>query len=169
MARASDMHSETPTLHLLCGKIAAGKSTLSARLSQDKATILIVEDDWLNTLHPGEMSSISDYIKRMTNLRKLIGPHVVSLLNAGVSVVLDFQANTVDARQWMRELIDLASANHQLHFLDTPDEVCLSRLRARNAKGDHPFATTEEEFHRVSAYFVPPSPEEGFNIVRHTP
>ena len=48
-----------------------------------------------------------------------------------------------------------------------PDEVCLARLRARNAGGAHPFAATEEQFRRITAHFAPPSPEEGFNIVTH--
>ncbi|MDC9591234.1 hypothetical protein PSI23_18560 [Xenorhabdus sp. XENO-10] len=32
---------EKPTLHILCGKIASGKSTLSAKLFQQPMTIVI--------------------------------------------------------------------------------------------------------------------------------
>lgn len=156
-----------PTLHLLCGKIAAGKSTLAAKLAGSDGTVRIVEDDWLAALYPNEMSTAQDYVRCASKLRKVIGPHVVSVLNTGLSVVLDFQANTIESRQWMRAIIDEAEAEHQMHVLVPPDVVCLQRLRARNAGGDHPFAVSEEQFHQIAQHFVPPTPEEGFNLIIH--
>jgi len=44
-----------PTLHLLCGKIAAGKSTLAKELVAEHAAILLSEDTWLAQLYPGEV------------------------------------------------------------------------------------------------------------------
>ncbi|WP_439521227.1 AAA family ATPase [Marivita sp.] len=44
------MFATTPTLHLLCGKIASGKSTLTVQLSRTAGTIVIAEDEWLNGL-----------------------------------------------------------------------------------------------------------------------
>ena len=41
------------TLHLVCGKIAAGKSTLTARLGQEPDTVVIAENHWLARLYPG--------------------------------------------------------------------------------------------------------------------
>lgn len=161
------MSSKLPTLHLLCGKIASGKSSLAARLGGADGTVVIAEDDWLNALYSDKMNSISDYVRCMSKLRTVIGPHVAALLNAGVSVVLDFQANTVDARKWMRGILDQTQADHQLHVLDVPDDVCLARLHARNAAGDHPFAATEEQFRQITKHFVAPTPKEGFNIVVH--
>ena len=157
----------SPTLHLLCGKIASGKSTLSAQLGSFDGTVVLAEDDWLNALYFEEMNTISDYVRCMSKLRKIIGPHVVSLLDAGLSVVLDFQANTIESRNWMRCILDQTNAAHKLHVLDTPDEVCMARLHARNAQGDHPFAATEEQFRQISMHFVAPTSDEGFNIIWH--
>lgn len=161
------MSSKSPTLHLLCGKIASGKSTLTARLGSLDATVVIAEDDWLNALYSDEMSSISDYVRCTSKLRQIMGPHVAALLNAGISVVLDFPANTVETRDWMRGILEQTNAAHQLHVLDVPDEVCMARLNARNAHGDHPFAVTEEQFRQISSHFRAPSPDEGFDIVLH--
>ncbi|MEM5521991.1 ATP-binding protein [Sulfitobacter sp. AS59] len=161
------MSSTTPTLHLLCGKIASGKSTLTAQLSRTAGTIVIAEDEWLNGLYSEEMSSISDYMRCMSKFREVMGPHVVSLLNKGISVVLDFQANTISSREWMRAILEQTQAAHKLHLLDVPDEVCIARLHARNEQGDHPFAATEAQFRQISKHFVAPSSEEGFNIVVH--
>ncbi len=163
------MPSETPTLHLLCGKIASGKSHLAARLARQDNAVILAEDTWLHGLYGDQMSSVADFVRYSARLRSVVGPHVVDLLNAGVSVVLDFQANTVEARRWMRDVLAETKAAHVLHHLDVPDEVCLERLRARNADGAHPFAVTEAQFEKISAHFVAPSEEEGFDIVVHRP
>jgi predicted kinase len=41
------------TLHLVCGKIAAGKSALSARLAEPPGTVLIRENSWLKRVTAG--------------------------------------------------------------------------------------------------------------------
>ena len=96
-----------------------------------------------------------------------MGPHVIALLRAEMSVVLDYQANTVEARSWMRGLFKEGGAAHCLHVLDVPDDVRLERLHKRNADGSHPFQVSDEQFWQLSGYFVPPSEEEGFAIRVH--
>ena len=156
-----------PTLYLICGKIAAGKSTLAKRLAARPLTVLIGEDHWNSTLFPDEIKTIEDYSKYSTRLRRAMAPHVVALLKAGMSVVLDFQANTLAVRQWMRTLIDESGAAHELHFLDLPNETCRQRLRARNAAGQHPYQASDAEFDLFTRDFVPPAPAEGFNVIVH--
>ena len=157
-----------PTLHLICGKMAAGKSTLATKLSEADDTIRLTEDEWLGVLFSDQMSTGADYKRFSARLRAVMGPHVAALLRTGVSVVLDFPANTVDTRAWMRTVLDQTEAADQLHFLDVPDAVCLERLRQRNAEGEHPFQVTEAQFHQVSKHFQPPTDAEGFTIVRHS-
>ena len=156
-----------PTLHLLCGKVAAGKSTLATKLAETDNTILIAEDEWLATLFAEELQQPKDFLRCSTKLRVAMAPHIVALLRAGTSVVLDFQANTVESRVWMRGLLDKTEADHQLHVLAPPDDVCLARLRQRNASGAHPFTVSDEQFRQISAYFQPPKPDEGFHLVHH--
>ncbi len=157
------------TLHMICGKIAAGKSTLAANLAARPATIRISEDAWLSCLYKDEQKTIEDYVRNSRRLREVMGDHVVTLLQAGLSVVLDFPANTPASRQWMRSLFGRAGARHRLHFLDVPDDVCKARLRARNAAGTHAFNATDEEFDLFTSYFVPPSADEGFLVETHRP
>jgi len=156
-----------PVLHLLSGKIAAGKSTLAARLGAAPATVLIAEDTWLDALFGDQLQTVPDYLRCSAKLRGVIGPHIADLLGAGVSVVLDLPANTREVRGWMQGILDRSGAAHALHLLEVPDGVCLARLRARNASGAHPFAPTEEQFLRITGHFLPPAPDEGFVVVRH--
>ncbi len=153
-----------PTLHLLCGKIAAGKSTLAKSLAAAPATVLLSEDDWLARLYPGEIATLDDYRRCSKRLRGAVDGHVVALLRAGVSVVMDFPANTVEARGWLRCLFERAEAAHRLYWLDVADDICKVRLGQRNAAGGHAFAPSEADFDLFTRHFQPPAPEEGFQI-----
>src|SRR5919107_544047 len=93
-----------PTLYLLCGKIGAGKSTLARRLAARPATLLISEDHWTSNLFADDLKTLGDYSRLSARLRAAMGPHIVEILRQGLSVVLDFPANTVRNRDWMRSL-----------------------------------------------------------------
>lgn len=161
------MPSGSPELHILCGKIASGKSTLAARLSAKPYTVLITEDAWLDALFGEELQTCEDYVSFSRRIKAAMKPHITALLRARLSVVLDFPANTRGQRRWFKEIIESTGVAHVLHVLDVSGEVCLARLRARNNSGDHPFVVTDILFHEVTSYFTEPVADEGFTILRH--
>ena len=114
----------TSVLHLMCGKIASGKSTLATALAEQHAAILIGEDRWLAALYPDEIHSVADYVRSARRVRQVLQPLVTQLLGSGVSVVLDVPANTVADRQWLRALADGAHVPHCLHYLAVDDDTC---------------------------------------------
>ncbi|HYK03043.1 MAG TPA: ATP-binding protein [Thermoanaerobaculia bacterium] len=155
-------------LIFFCGKMAAGKSTLSRELALQESAVLLVEDEFLERLFPGEIADLAAYVRCSSRIREALGPHIRSLLSIGVSVVLDFPGNTRRQRAWFRRLIDDPGAEHELHFIDASDALCMRQLRKRSE--DLPAEsrwTSEAEFQAVTAYFEPPAVEEGFNVVRH--
>jgi predicted kinase len=156
-------------LHMVCGKIASGKSTLTKRLACTENALVISEDVWMAHLYPGEIRTLDDYVRCSARVRRVLSDHVQALLSAGMSVILDFPFNTINSRAWGRELFSGARVGHRLHYLDVSDEICKTRLRARNASGEHPFETTDAQFDQITQYFVPPSSAEGFQIVLHSP
>ena len=158
-------NTNVPTLHMLCGKVASGKSTLAQQLADKPKTLLISEDEWLSRLYPGDIKTLADYVRCAAKLRDVMGSHIEQLLAAGNSVVLDFPANTPDSRQWMRDILKKTGAAHTLHYLNVSNEECKMRLRRRNEDGSHRFTTSETEFDTITQYFVAPSPDEGFNVV----
>ncbi|MGE8352791.1 MAG: AAA family ATPase [Pseudomonas protegens] len=161
------IHSAPAVLHLLCGKIASGKSTLAKRLAEVPGSVLICEDQWLAQLYPGLIHSAADYVLHAQRLKNALEPLIITLLRGGTHVVLDFPANTLAQRAWLRALADKAQAEHRLHLLNVDEDVCLTRLRERNSQGDHPFSTSEEQFELICRYFVPPQAEEGLHILEH--
>ena len=152
---------------MLCGKIAAGKSTLAAELAKRHGALLISEDFWTSRLFGPEMKEVADYVRFSRRLREAMGPHLTELLRAGPSIVLDFPANTRANRAWMKGNYEAAGADHVLHFLDLPDEICRTRLRERNAAGEHEFAATDAQFDVITSYFEAPAEDEGFSIAAY--
>lgn len=164
------MEADRPaTLHLFCGRIAAGKSTLARQLASAPGTLLIGLDDWMSALYPSENQSLEDFIVLTARLRAVMGPHVAALLRLGVSVALDFPANTTRWRDWMRGILEESGARHELHLLDVPDAVCRARLRRRNESGGHAYTVDEATYDLFMRHFSPPAAEEGFNLVVHKP
>ncbi|NPT58173.1 AAA family ATPase [Paraburkholderia elongata] len=167
MSKSEGSSDEAAVLHMVCGKIASGKSTLTKRLAHTKNAVVISEDIWMTHLYPGELRTLDDYVRCSGRIRRTLTDHVQALLAAGMSVILDFPFNTIDSRSWGRELFNGAGVGHRLHYLDVSDEICKTRLKARNASGQHPFETTDAQFDEITQYFVPPSTTEGFQIVLH--
>ena len=88
--------------------MAAGKSTLARELAARERAALLVQDEFVERLFPGEIVDIPSYVKYAGRLNSAIGPHVVALLTLGTSVVLDFPGNTRSQRAWFRGLFEEA-------------------------------------------------------------
>lgn len=162
------MSEDQATLYFMCGKMAAGKSTLSQQLAREKNAVLLVQDSLLEALYPGEIQTIPDFVKFSARLRNAMSPHIWQLLAHGVSVVLDFPANTRIQRQWFRDLFEGAEVRHELHFIDVPDSLCKQQLKLRSANLPTGSAwTTDAEFDAITAYFQAPEVDEQFNVIIH--
>ena len=114
-------------------------------------------------------SAVADYVRCAQRIRGVLGPLVIDLLQSGVNVVLDFPANTLASREWLRGLAQAAQVEHRLHYLELDDDTCRSRLHARNAQGEHDFAATDAEFELITRHFCVPSEDEGLVIEVHRP
>lgn len=157
------------TLHFICGKAGAGKTTLARELGRSLPAVVFCEDEWIDTLG-FEVRSLDDFRKAASKCRKLIGPLAIELLRLGISVVFDFAGNTTAGRQWVRKIFEEAGADHVLHVIEASDAECLTNIRRRNderPEGVYWGPVSDETFHAVTAYFVTPQSEEGFRVLTH--
>jgi len=155
-------------LLFLCGKMAAGKSTVARELAERENAVLFSLDDFLERLFPGEVVDIASFVTYSARIRHALEPHIGALLSRGVSVVLDFPGNTRNQRAWFRGMFEAAEAEHELHFIVASDELCKRQLKER-AKGlpEGTRWTTDAEFDLITAYFETPAVDEHFNVIRH--
>ncbi len=155
-------------LTFFCGKMGAGKSTKSHLIAQEKNSVLLSEDEWLESLYPNSISSLEDYIKYSNQLKPQMKKLVQNILIAGTDVVMDFPANTVFQRKWFKSIFSEIDASHELIYLDVSNEICLEQIAKRRLEHPERASTdTEAMFEQVTKYFVEPCSEEGFNISRN--
>lgn len=153
------------TLVFFCGKMGAGKSTRAQQLAIEMDAILMSEDEWLAALYPEEIKSIGDYIAYSLRLKPLLKTHIQSVLRSGVSVVMDFPANTIKQRDWFREIFSEHDIPHRLLYLDVSDMQCLKQIgQRREQQPERAAFDTEAVFHTINSYFQAPSENEGFNL-----
>ncbi len=116
-----------------CGKMASGKSTLAKQLAEREDAVLLVQDEWLDTLFPGLIVNVASYLEYAGRINKMAAPHVAAILSKGVSVVLDFPANTRNQRAWFRRILDESGVEHELHFVNTSRRASARRSSRRAA------------------------------------
>lgn len=161
------MKSQIGTLVFFSGKMGAGKTTYSKWITEELNAILLSEDEWLASLYPQKILSLQDYLYYSNLLKPQMKKLVQSILLSGKDVVMDFPANTPNQRAWFNDIFSEVSGPHRLIFIDVENEVCLERIeKRRHEQPDRAATDTPEMFERMTAYFSPPSSEEGFNIER---
>lgn len=157
------------TLFLVCGKMGAGKSTLTRQLAKTHQAVLLSEDDWLAAHYPAAIQTFDDYRHYAAQIAPFVKAHVQQILLSGCNVVMDFPANTVKQRQWLFSIGTEADAEMHLTYLETTDALCLARLSTRRleqperAQFDRP-----EVFHHVSQFFQAPTADECRNLTLQT-
>lgn len=157
---------ERAKLTLLCGKMGAGKSTEASELVQERNAVLISEDEWLESLYPGQIQNLQDYINYSQLIKPLVKSLVQDMLKAGTNVIMDFPANTIEQRQWLRNLFEGTGAEHELIYLKVSDEICLQQIAKRRTEQPSRATTdTVDMFQQMTRYFVEPSVDEGFNLI----
>lgn len=151
-------------LTFFCGKMGAGKTTKSREISQERNAVLLSEDEWLSSLYPNRIKTLADYIEYAGLLKPQMKRLVQSILASGANVVMDFPANTIQQRDWFKAIFSEIQAQHELVYIDQPNEICLEQIAKRRIEQPERAATdTEEMFELVTKYFVAPTSDEGFN------
>ncbi|ODC02886.1 1-deoxy-D-xylulose-5-phosphate synthase [Terasakiispira papahanaumokuakeensis] len=157
-------------LFFFCGKMGAGKSTMSKKVADQHHAVLISEDDWLSAHYPTQIKTLDDYMRLSSTIKPFIQSHVEQILKSGTDVVMDFPANTAAQRAWFASIVSDAECDHELIYLDLTDAQCLSQIGQRRLEQPERAAfDNETTFYQVTQYFEAPQDDEAFHIVRIEP
>ena len=125
-----------PTLHLISGLPASGKTTYATDLRTQVNGVLFCLDRWLITLF-GRYSlpdvGLDEHTRRVLACRELIWDSASELLQRSVDVILDDGFFYREHRMRHVALAAGVGADTTIHFVDTPLDQVRGRLERRNA------------------------------------
>lgn len=147
------------TLLLLCGLPGVGKTTLSKKLGTERQAIRLCPDDWIPTLVENQ-NNITERDRLRDPVEQLLWKMAQSLLTLGVTVILENGFWAKEERDRYRDIGKNLGAKVELHFLDTPFDILLQRVRRRNSD-PNTFQVMEEKMQEGYKVFQPPTLEEG--------
>jgi predicted kinase len=142
-----------PTLFLVCGLPGAGKTTRSQEIVEAMLAVHLSADEWLLGLG----MSLVDYEFR-PKLQQCLLRHAQTLLEMGISVVLEFGSWHRHEREEIQMVGYDVGAMTELHFLDAPVDELVRRVRARGGPFAEALAT--DVLLRDAPKFERPTPEE---------
>jgi predicted kinase len=159
--------SPEPTIHLMCGLVAAGKTTLARQLARDLPAVRLSRDEWMLRLYGGRYDDPT-YIARLQPCTEVLWDVATGIVGAGSSVILDWNFWNRELRSQARHRADACGAALVVHWLDVPVDLAAQRAKAR--LNDHPpdaHDIDEGAVRQFATIFEPPTTDESVAIDHH--
>ncbi len=121
-----------PTMILMCGLPASGKTTFGRRLSEESRAIRFCPDEWIADLSVDLFNE-----EARTKLEARLWSLGQQFLKLGHSVILENGFWSCSERDELRQQAAKLGADSEIHFFDVPFEELLRRLEIRNKSGGH--------------------------------
>jgi len=153
------------TVHIICGPLGAGKTTVARRLAETQGVLRFSLDEWVmqlfgrNAPHP---MVFEWWVERCSLCSTRIWSVCRDVLVQGMDVVLDFGFPRLAHREEYRALATEAGAKVHLHIVGADVALRRQRVRARNRDQRETFAllVTDEMFEGSESWWEPPSGTE---------
>jgi predicted kinase len=144
----------------MVGLPCSGKTTLARQLEREYAALRLTLDEWHIRLY-GQDAAEEEHGARHELIEAIQWDVATRALVLGVDVILDFGCWVRVQRDEYRLRAEQLGAEFRIHYLDTPKQVLLSRLAARNANlPSGAFYIPETKLDEWCRIFEPPSAEE---------
>ena len=121
----------TPTLYLVCGLPAAGKTMRARELEAAGNAVRLTPDEWIAHLYTDD-AEVAARDERRDRVERLQWQLTERLLKIGVDVVLDWGFWTRKERARYRQRGEILGAQVKIEFVNVPLDILQGRLAARN-------------------------------------
>jgi predicted kinase len=148
--------SSPPTLFVMVGLPASGKTTLAKELEIQHSALRLTKDDWMMPLFG--WGEFEDKRERVEALLWGMGARALQL---GVNVVLDYGLWARAERDDYRAKAEALGARVDFRFLDVPEDELTRRVEARNSHpGANDVPITVEQLQQYFRQFQRPTDDE---------
>ena len=151
------------TVHMICGPLGSGKTTLARRLEEENAAIRFTHDEWMALLYgqdpPGDR--FPEYFLRISTLINSIWPKCLEL---GLDIILDLNYWRRSQRDEARGIVAARGGTAILYWLDCSKTAASERIQKRNADAGALFIAPAT-FELLWPQFEPPGTDEAPRII----
>lgn len=159
-------------IHLICGPIGSGKTTLANNLSNKYGAVKFSEDEWLNNLFipdapEGLLNEPMEIIgawasEKYNRSREQIWQVCDQLLAKNISIILDGASANKEQRDIIRKKAKNHKVGFQLHYINAENSTRKERVKLRNKnKGDtYSIEVSDQMFNYMETFFIHPDFEE---------
>jgi predicted kinase len=153
------------TVHMICGPLGAGKTTLARRLAEEHQALRFSLDEWVMQLFASEAPNpmaFEWWAERCKRCSERIWSICRQVLAKDVDVVLDFGFPSAAHREEYHRRAMQVGATVHLHIVTAGADLRWERVQARNRGESDTFAlpVTEDMFVGSEAWWEPPSDAE---------
>ena len=156
-----------PRAHVLCGLVAAGKTTVARRLAEELPGLRLSRDEWMLRL-VGRPYDDPVYVAALQPCTDLLWSVAIEVLRLGTDVILDWNHWSRDRRAEAAGRARAAGFDVVVHYVDVDVETAIRQAAARreaNPPGAH--VVDEAGVRHLATILEPPTDAEGLVIVRH--
>jgi len=150
------------TIHLVFGRVGAGKTTYARRLATEQRAVFFCLDEWMATLFTMDAPqplTLEWMLPRVERAERQIWAVAQQVLATGTDVILELGFFTREQRDRIRT--KAAAYPTQVHVVDAPAEVRRTRVRERNRGGaTYTIEVDDVRFNWAERYFEPLGDDE---------
>jgi len=159
-------------IHLICGPIGAGKTTVAHEVADKHCAIRFSEDEWLGRLFvpdapEGLLNEPMDVVgawasEKYLRCRGQIWAVCKQLLNQNVNIVLDGAAANKEQRDVIRKKASDNNVGFQLYYVSASPDIRRKRILDRNKEKTFTYSleVTAAMFDHMERFFQPPGKDE---------
>lgn len=159
-------------IHLICGPIGAGKTTVAHKIADEHNAICFSEDEWLSRLFVPDapegllnkpMHVVGAWAsEKYFRCRGQIWAICKQLLSQNISIVLDGAAANKEQRNAIRKKASDNNVGFQLYYVNAAPDVRRKRVFDRNKERGFTYSleVTPEMFDYMENFFDPPKEDE---------
>ncbi len=115
---------------LICGRICSGKTFYAKSLIKENNAVLLSSDELISALfHPNENEYHNQVID---SVHKFLKNKSVELVNAGVSVILDWGFWTKESRITISDFYKSNGIEFEWHYIDIDNKQWRNNIDSRN-------------------------------------